>query len=145
MAKLGRHVAGEVRSTSTKRSNSCPLPGEVPVTITPASPVTPARRPGRMAAKPAPAFPAEPLSRASEMAREKMRQLTGMVPSTWVRLVHSGYGSQTWVQDLRDSNHVHIVTERPQEGIYVRVPTGEPVNDLVDKLMAMNLVVRKKT
>merc|ERR1719352_1067837 len=66
-------------------------------------------------------------------------------PRTWLRVVHSGYGSQAWAEALKDSVHTHVTTARHQEGIYVLLRKGAAVADLVDDLMAMNLEVRKKT
>jgi hypothetical protein len=136
-----------LRATSAKRSSSCPLERrEEPKAPEPAAPLV-VTKPEREGDK-LTAVPEEPSTFVAEYALERMRKHSSGedgAPRTWLRVVHSGYGSQAWAEALKDSVHTHVTTARHQEGIYVLLRKGAAVEDLVDDLMAMNLEVRKMT
>jgi hypothetical protein len=63
--------------------------------------------------------------------------------TTWLRVVHRGYGQAAWREALRDVALTTIDGPFASEGDYVRIPDGKSAEDIVNILIEINLKVRK--
>merc|ERR1719313_2670479 len=63
--------------------------------------------------------------------------------TTWLRVVHRGYGQVAWRNELQNSNLTIVHGPFASEGDYVRIPEGQSAEDVVNILTESNLRVRK--
>jgi hypothetical protein len=64
--------------------------------------------------------------------------------TVWLRVVHSGYGKDTWRSCLRSSKHKCYFAQSLGEGAYVQLLPGWKSDDLVAELTEINLDVRRR-
>lgn len=90
----------------------------------------------------------DPELRASKAAMAEMRAQTEKLQAkttTWLRVVHCGYGNQYWVQALRGSSLTFVLGRTHPEGCYVHLAPGVRVEHVVEQLMGLNLLARRQT
>jgi len=63
--------------------------------------------------------------------------------TTWLRVVHRGYGQVAWRNALENTNLTIVYGPFASEGDYVLIPDGLCAQDIVDMMIETNLVVRK--
>jgi hypothetical protein len=63
--------------------------------------------------------------------------------TTWLRVVHRGYGPVAWRSELQKLNLTIVHGPFASEGDYVRIPEGLSAHEIVDVLTECNLKVRK--
>lgn len=65
--------------------------------------------------------------------------------TSWLRVVHSGYGQDAWQAALQDHGLTVLQAQSPAEGAYVRVPEDKSAEDMVIFLTEINRNVRRRT
>lgn len=63
--------------------------------------------------------------------------------TTWLRVVHRGYGQVAWRTALQELKLTSIIGPFASEGDYVRIPEGVSAESIVNTLTDCNLTVRK--
>jgi len=84
--------------------------------------------------------------RVSPHALEEMQYITdrGGENTVWMRVVHSGYGQDTWRTSLRTCGLTCVFAQSPSEGAYVHLPAGWTRQQLINTMNDINLDVRRR-
>lgn len=84
--------------------------------------------------------------RVSSHALEEMQYITdrGGESTVWMRVVHSGYGQDTWRTSLRTCGLTCVFAQSPSEGAYVHLPAGWNRQQLINTMNDINLDVRRR-
>lgn len=85
--------------------------------------------------------------RLSPSAFQDMRRVSRRLNcvTTWLRAVHSGHGQDLWRVELESKGMVVVHGPSPAEGAYVLIPPSTTPEEVVQALLQMNLIVRRRT
>jgi hypothetical protein len=83
----------------------------------------------------------QPSQRSFEDMQKESRKLNR--DTTWLRVVHRGYGQLAWRNELQDMNLTFVHGSFASEGEYVLIPDGLCAQSIVEILAETNMKVRK--
>jgi hypothetical protein len=86
-----------------------------------------------------------PAATVSKQAFDEMQRASRKLKraTTWLRVVHRGYGQVAWRDELQRLNIQIVQGPFASEGDYVIIPEGLGAHELVDMLVEVNRKVRK--
>jgi hypothetical protein len=78
---------------------------------------------------------------------QRMRQAAEKLgrSTTWLRVVHSGYGHEPWAKAIHNKGLTVVFCRSQAEGAYILVPEGQTADDVTTFLIALNRQVRERT
>jgi hypothetical protein len=81
------------------------------------------------------------------MALHEMRRVSAELKhnTTWIRVIHSGYGPERWRQGIRDQGFFLVGSLSAAEGTYVQIPPRCTVEEVIQVLTDINISVRRST